>query len=115
MKVRIYKMNDCDWIAATSMDEAKRCLSEHVHDGSVDEEFHDNFIDDPSELDEETMNTLKLGDEEEMWNAIRDKKGDEREAALKEYRDGRPTFKQALDEMMSQGKAVPFFFASTEY
>lgn len=94
MEVKIFKLNDYDWVAATSLDEAKLCLSKLVHDGSIGEEFHDNYIDCPNELSEADLDRMQFVSDEHPENR---------------------SFREELKHNLSVGEEVPFFFASTEY
>ena len=64
MKIKIYKVNDYDWIAASSLDDAIKCLSEMLGDGIVDDKFKEEFIDDPHTLDSVAMDTMRFIDED---------------------------------------------------
>lgn len=98
--MKIFKLNDSDWVAAKSMEEAKKCLAETVALGRVDAEFEEEFIDSPHELSDFEMNNLFLRDEEPE---------DEEEEVKKE------TFRVALDRMLQDGTKFPTHFASSEY
>jgi hypothetical protein len=117
-EVKIFKMNDCDWVAARTLEEAKKCLAEIVSDGVVNEDFEKNYLDDPRELGASALDTLRLGDEDEMNKAISEREsdttGNEWEKRLKVYNDNLPTFREALAQRLTKEKP-PFFFATSEY
>lgn len=88
--MKIYKLNEYEWWAADSLEEAKQaCLKQTGMDES-------EAIEDPYELSEEEMDNLFFIDDE----------GPERRTI---------TFQQALDELMSRGQKFPCIFASTIY
>lgn len=93
--MKIYKMNDCDWIAAENLDEAKLCLAVLIDRGVVDAKFEEEYLDDPYEISEEQWDKLKFVDEDDP----------------KDVR----SFREELQRMMDKGTKFPAFFASTEY
>jgi len=112
MTVKIFKMNENDWVAAEDLDSAMCCLSLMVHDGSIDGSFLEDYIDDPCELTDEEMNTMKLGDEDDYGAAVGHTK-EGREERLEKYRATIPTFCEALEKQLKTQKP-PFYFAGTE-
>jgi hypothetical protein len=88
--VKVYKVGDCDWIAARSAQEAMAFAEANVLD-----EFHG--ISDAVELTDEQMHRLKhCGDDGINRNNPR-------------------TFAEELAADLAEGVAVPYHFASTEY
>lgn len=41
--MKIFKMNDMEWVAAETLEEAKQCLAETINNGIVDKDFEDEF------------------------------------------------------------------------
>ena len=95
-EVKIWKMNDCDWVAAETLGQAKQCLADTVGSGTVNKEFEDEFLDEPEALSPFEMKTLKFRDED----------------APKEKEI---SFKERLQFMIASGEKFPTFFASTEF
>jgi hypothetical protein len=96
--MKIWKLNDCEWYAAETLDDAKRALLETIGppaEGQTEAEFFEEFLENPCEVGDEHLDKLKFVDE--------DKPGEE------------ITFRQELQRMISDGKEFPRFFASTEY
>ena len=91
--MKIFKMNDCDWVAAKTLEEAKLCLAKQMANGVVDEKFEEEFLDCPYELSEEDTERLKFVDE-----------------------NGKTTrsFKIELLRRINGGEEFPQHFASTE-
>ena len=117
--MKIFKLNDSDWVAAESLESAKKCLADMINDGVVDAAFEDEYIDTPYELDEEEMNTIKMTDEEDYYEmnnkADQDSSGKSWQSYYDEYIESCPTFKQELDRMIAEGKEFPMYFASSEW
>ncbi len=95
--MKVYRINDCDWVAATSLGEALAFYQRHT---DIDD---DMLIDSqwlPKEVSKEKM-------DEEIFI---DREGEFGE----EY--GKLTFTRALElEMERADTEQPFLFASTEY
>ena len=88
---KVYEMNDCDWWADFSLEEARKNYSDFIE-----------IEDDESEPVELTI--------EEMQELTYAKDCD--------YPDSKVftiTFKQQLEHMIKKGEKFPCFFASTEY
>lgn len=97
-KIKIFKMNDCDWWAAETLDEAKL---DCVHTfGGVWPEDAEEFLDDPYEVGDEHLDKLWFVDADEM-----DANGE----------PVRRTFREELNRMIESGEEFPCPFASTEY
>ena len=89
--MKIFKMNEFDWVAAETLEEATKCLAENLSNGIVDDDFKNEFIDSPHELDDLDMQRLKFG-------------------------EGMPipkiTFKAELEKRIKNGEDFPQHFAS---
>jgi hypothetical protein len=89
MEIKIFEMNDCDWMAAATLEEA---VAEYkTHYGGDDYESGE-----PHQLTEEAMNRLMFHDTDvspAIWR----------------------TFRAQLDKMVTEGQKFPCIFASTEY
>lgn len=90
--MKIFKVNDCDWIAAETPEQALECLRQHVGDEDVDAWLED--FGQPVELTAEDLDAHTFHDGDD---------GDER------------TFREELQRRIDEGDAFPQFFASTEY
>ena len=88
--IKIFSMNDCDWVAARSLEEAKKYYREKHWSGDDSDQ---TVFDDPHELDGSAMNRLQFSDDD----------GSKR------------TFAAQLALLIAQGQEFPCFFASTEY
>jgi len=104
-KMNIYQMNDCDWYAAETLDEAKLCMAKMVANGEVTPAFEKEFLDNPRWIDDAEMDSLKFCEEY-----------DERTDYANEldYRR-KVSFREKLRQMIDAGEKFPTFFASTEY
>lgn len=91
---RVYRLNDCDWWIARSIEEAKASFQSHCGPMPDDEAF-----DEPHELTETEMDTLKICETDEN-----------------ERRTGKKlTFREYLVERLGDGLSEPEQFASTEW
>jgi hypothetical protein len=87
--MKIFKVNDCDWVMATSAEEAKQVLATFT-------DVHED--DEVRELTDHELDTFKFIDEDHD-----------------EEKDGpHPTFRQELARRVAAGDR-PDMFASTEY
>jgi hypothetical protein len=100
--MKIFAMNDCDWYAAETLEDALKAMAKNLACEATDEgiaEMRNDFdVDEPVELTDEDMDRLKFREEEED--------GTLGVAML--------TFREKLDEMIADGDEFPCFFASTE-
>lgn len=86
--IKVFRMNDCDWMAAASLDEAVKSYRTFTGHECEDAGCCDN----PREVTDAEMGKLLFSDE-----------------------DGtRRTFREQLDREVSAGSKFPAFFASTE-
>lgn len=100
MDVKIYKMNDCDWVAAKTPEEALKWYIEVCWEGIEDDA--DTDIDTVHELTEEELDSLKFWDVDDPLVE---------ENGMRTY-----PFREALRIMIEdQEEEPPFLFASTEY
>lgn len=92
-KIRIFKLNGSDYIAAKNLGSAMHCLAEHMG-CDLNGHFREEYVDGPFELSEEAMQKLKIRDD-----------------------DGKVlgTFKEVLDQMVRDGEVFPCYFASSEF
>jgi hypothetical protein len=99
--MKIFAMNDCDWYAARTEEEALQCMADTLSCKSVDEcraEYvQDGLI---CELSEESLDVLKFHDEG-------DGQDPETERTL--------TFRELLTELTTDVDMEPTFLASTEF
>lgn len=90
MAIKIFAMNECDWMAAETVEDALREYKENYSG----EEFENG---EPIELDDETMERAKY------------QETDEDESVLETI-----SFREKLDRMIREGVQFPAFFATTE-
>ena len=88
--IKIYYMNDYDWVAASSLKEAVKWYAESY------ELSEDEACEDPHELTEHALKGLKFYED---WA--------ERNHPI--------TFYDRLNNIVSEGRDFPCLFASTEY
>ena len=89
--VHIYKMNDYDWVAAKSMEEARTFYKDMT--GLSDEEAFDGEY----ELDDEELDRLQFTETDDFDKPT-----------------GKCSFREHLAHELTGGEVAPFFFASTE-
>jgi hypothetical protein len=89
--IKIFEMNDCDWMAATTLEEAVE-----EYKASLDGEFDE--ADPPRELTAYEMELLRF-----------------RETGPDDEPLEKKSFRAKLDEMIAAGESFPCFFASTEF
>jgi len=87
--MKIFSMNDCDWVAAETLEDAKAFYLRDCWSGVEDE----GTFDDPHEVPADKMQTMIFHSDEH----------------------GDLTFQQELDRQIANGGKFPAFFASTEY
>lgn len=90
--MKIFSMNDCDWMAAETLEEAKAAYIATVWAGTREPEVE--AFDDPGEISEEQYDKLLFTDFDANTKC---------------------TFRQQLERMIQQGEEFPAFFASTEF
>lgn len=100
--IKIFAMNECDWYAAATPEEAKRGLAENMGYESVKAMYEDWAIEgEPHELSDWDLDRLRVKCEAEDGGY--DPDGEEQ------------TFRARLAEMVADGEEFPCFFASTEF
>lgn len=87
-QIKVYALNDCDWWAASSLEEA-------IADWKAETGLTDDELDDPHELTDAEMDRYKLIDEDNS--------------------EKKETFREALNREIAEGANFPCFFATTEY
>lgn len=99
-QIKIFKMNDCDWWAAETLEQAKEdCVTTF---GGRYPEDAEEFLDDVREVPGGNMSKLRFVDPDES---------DETTASGYVER----TFRQELNDRIERGEKFPQPFASTEY
>jgi hypothetical protein len=101
-EIKVFQMNDCDWYAGATADDAIRGMAENLCYDTTPEaiaEMCEEYTVEPVELTAEDMERTMFSDEDE---------------------DGTPgqvtrSFRAQLDAMIAAGDEFPYFFASTEY
>lgn len=89
--IKIWNMDDCDWYAGRSLDEACALYKEHTGEMPDPENV--------SELSSDDLDRLKFIVDEP--NRVADPK--------------RISFREQLQNLVDAGETFPFYFASTEY
>jgi hypothetical protein len=93
---KVYEMNDCDWYAARTPEEAMEAMRENMGYKSVEELREDAMCEsEPQELSDAALDEL---------NYCLDERGG------KEI-----SFREQLNRMIQSGERLPGFFASTEF
>lgn len=90
--MKVFAMNDCDWMAAETLEEA---TAAYVKDFTGGREEHD-VLDNPTELTD-------VEAEPPVKRTFREQRG----------RDGQADLQ--LSKLIAEGQKFPCFFASTEY
>lgn len=103
--MNIYQLNDCDWCAAETLDEAKLCMAKMVANGEVTPAFEKEFLDYPRCLSDAEMDSLKFCEEYD----------DRIDFANELVHRRKVSFREKLQQMIDAGEKFPTFFASTEY
>jgi len=85
--IKIFQMNECDFIAAENMKEAIEYYKKEF-------DYHDEPDEEPVELSEKDLNTFRFLDEDDPKENY--------------------TFKDELEKNMKDGTIFPCLFASTE-
>lgn len=85
--MKVFRMNDCDWYVAETIEQAIEKCCEDVRLPA------EEAVQDPEELSDTDLDRLIFHDEE----------------------TGTRTFRAELDRIISSGVHVPCLFASTEY
>lgn len=98
MQIKVFEMDECNWVAAATLEEAIDYYCAHVVDGEDD--LCANAKESARELTPEEMDRLKhLGDD----------------AHRREWPHADcPSFADELKEMMTAGDTFPCLFATTE-
>lgn len=101
-EIKIFSMNECDWIAARTLEEASEFIAKHYAYANVEDAKRDEIIEEWAHaLDDSELDRLKYA-----W-----KTNDA-------YKEGDPdtyTFREFLAMEISRAVEFPCFFASTEF
>lgn len=112
-KIKIWKMNECDWYASEDLEGAKRAMLETIGPPAEDQteaEFFEEYLEDPYELDDAALDTLKFCEEEYDDEDDLDERGEPKRKGGEKR-----TFREQLAKMIAAGDKFPCYFASTEY
>ena len=90
--MKVFAMNDCDWMAGESLESVTELYLKEYAGGLPKDEACDN----PHEVTEHQMDRLRFHDDAESP-------------------DDYQTFQQRLNFMVRRGDKFPCFFATTEY
>lgn len=89
--IKIFKLNDCDWFAARTMEEAIACARAEF-------DYGDDSIEDPHELTDEELDTHLFQFRNDYDRPLESM-----------------SFRAALAKRIADGERFPYLFASTEY
>lgn len=89
-KIKIFKLNDCDWWAGSDLESVKADYLKTTGETELDDTF-----DEPYELSDALMERLKFRRDDDNHTEV--------------------TFKEELARQIAEGQEFPCFFASTEY
>lgn len=89
--MKIFKLNDCDWFAAGTLEEAILCAKTECG-------YDDDSIEDPHELTDEEMDRLQYRFTDDYDRPL---------ASM--------SFRAALAKRIADGERFPYMFASTEH
>ena len=92
-KVKVFAMNDRDWMAGESLESVTELYLKEYAGGLP----KDEALEDPCEVTEHQMARFRFHDDDA------------------EFADDYQTFQQRLNFMVRRGDKFPCFFASTEY
>jgi hypothetical protein len=102
-EIKIFAMNDCDWYAAESVEDALKAMAEVFSYKTTPEGIADMRegldVENPGEISDESMDSLIFTDDSD----------------LPEGQIVKRTFREQLAQMIADGQKFPCFFASTEY
>lgn len=88
--IKIFKINDCDWFAAKTLELAIECAKSEF-------DYTENGIEDPCELTDEDVDRLQFYLTDDDDNPVKT-----------------VSFRDALVIKIAQGETFPYIFASTE-
>ena len=91
--MKIWKMNECDWVAAETLKDAKKALAD-TFGCTIKETEDEPYFEEPHEIAEEEYDKLKIMNEERKEVC---------------------TFREELERLQKDGENFPRMFASTEY
>lgn len=104
-EIKIFKMNDYDWVAASNLEGAKLCLAKECADGIVDADFEDEFLDNPRALTDDEMLECQFYDDEPKWDE------DKQDYIISTSR----SFREELTKRIDRGESFPQYFALGEW
>jgi len=91
MAIKIFKLNDCDWFAAETLEEAIECAKRECG-------YDADSFDDPYELGDDDLDRLQFQFTDD----------DDKPLETMSFRD-------ALAKRIADGEQFPYLFASTEH
>lgn len=98
-EIKIFKIGDCDWIAAENIEDAKQCLFNMIEDkGKFTPEWEKNYVDgEEYELSENDLDRLiiNIDPEENPKKTL--------------------TFREFLKQLQNEGEKFPSHFATSEW
>ena len=105
--IKIFEMNDCDWYAAATVEEALRAMADTLCFPATPEGIaamrEEHGVAEPVALDADALSSLQFRDED-------DEDCDEDGPKFRVI-----SFQQRLDELIAAGESFPCFFASSEF
>lgn len=91
-EIKVFKMNNCDWMAGESLDSCKDNYLRNYFHGSI----HEEPFEGARQLTEQEMDKFHFCDDEVQPSVTR-------------------TFREQLAHIIERGERFPTFFASTEF
>jgi hypothetical protein len=95
--IKVFQVNDCDWVAAETLEDALAFYAKEFFAGDLEEAFPDGESEaaEAAEVTDAGMDRLKFHDDDD--------------------RSITRTFREELQRRIDAGDTFPQFFASTEY
>lgn len=101
--IKIFAMNDSDWCAAETLEDALKAMAENLDyettPEGIDDMRREFEVEDPGEISDESMDSLIFTDDSD----------------LPEGQIIKRTFREQLARMIENETPFPCFFATTEY
>ena len=110
MDIKVFQMNECDWMAGESEEQVKKAYKEQT--GLSDEEINEDFV---GEVGLDTgWRWAEIVDLEELKDAAFARKGELVVRWIQGSFCFKQTFEEALRQDMKKGQQIPYVIASTE-
>jgi hypothetical protein len=90
--IQIWKIGDCDWIAASNVEDAKRCLGEMIGEEDLERAVEDDCY----AIADADLDKLTVSEDED------------------DLEGSKVTFRESLERMKKEGKPFPRHFCASE-